>query len=181
MIELEQENCVYKLIEKQLCNYFELTDSERIILKKYVPIVLGKIDRCLEPKNSDNVIFLRTWNHHFNPFHSTQYMIFLYWMSHLIYQDCNVSCLCDKIYYLNKIMNSVDLFYAIELPAQFFAEHPLGSIMGRAHYGPGFFFYQGCTVGGNVDKDGNIHYPRLGENCCYVFQFINYWELQYWK
>lgn len=61
-------------------------------------------------------------------------------------------------------MNCVDLFYAIELLKKFGAEHPLGSGMGRAKYGEGFFFYQGCTVGGTVGKNGEIYYPILGGN-----------------
>ena len=103
-------------------------------------------------------------NVRFNPYHSVQYMIFLYYLSHEIYANTQNTILCDKIYYLNKIMNSVDLFYAIELPQKFGAEHPLGSVMGRAKYGEGFFFYQGCTVGGTYGKNGEIYYPVLGEN-----------------
>ena len=76
-------------------------------------------------------------NVRFNPYHSVQYMIFLYYLSHEIYVNTQNTILCDKIYYLNKIMNSVDLFYAIELPQKFGAEHPLGSVMGRAKYGDG--------------------------------------------
>ena len=91
-------------------------------------------------------------------------MIFLYYLSHDIYLNANVGQLCDKIYYLNKIFHSVDLFYAIELPEQFGAEHPLGSVMGRAKYSNGFFFYQGCTVGGTRDKEGKVHYPVIGKN-----------------
>lgn len=91
-------------------------------------------------------------------------MIFLYYLSYEIYANTQNSILCDKIYYLNKIMNSVDLFYAIELPKKFGAEHPLGSVMGRAKYSEGFFFYQGCTVGGTVGKNAEIYYPVLGEN-----------------
>lgn len=91
-------------------------------------------------------------------------MIFLYYLSHEIYVNTQNSILCAKIYYLNKIMNSVDLFYAIELPQKFGAEHPLGSVMGRAKYSEGFFFYQGCTVGGTVGKNAEIYYPVLGEN-----------------
>lgn len=53
--------------------------------------------------------------------------------------------LADKIYYLNKMMNSVDLFYEIELPMHFGLEHPLGTIMGRAKFGDYFYFYQQCT------------------------------------
>lgn len=70
----------------------------------------------------------------------------------------------DCIYYLNKIMNSCDWFYAIELPEIFYAEHPVGSVLGRARYGDRFFIYQGCTVGGNVNKDGILSYPIIGKN-----------------
>ena len=80
------------------------------------------------------------------------------------------SLLADKIYYLNKIMNAVDLFYAIELPDVWSAEHPLGSVMGRAKYSNGFFFYQGCTVGGTKDKNGAIYYPTIEKN---VSMFAN--------
>lgn len=100
----------------------------------------------------------------FNPYHSVQYMTFLYYLSHDIYKNANIGQLCDKIYYMNKILHAVELFYAIELPAHFGAEHPLGAVMGRAEYGDGFFFYQGCTVGGTKDKEGKEHYPVLGEN-----------------
>ena len=91
-------------------------------------------------------------------------MIFLYYLSHDIYTCGESTVLCDKIYYLNKIFHSVDLFYAIKLPDEFGAEHPVGSVMGRATYGNGFFFYQGCTVGGTKAKDGTICYPEIGIN-----------------
>ena len=99
----------------------------------------------------------------FNPYHSVQWMTFLYYLSHNLYLW--ESNLCDKVYYLNKIMNSVDLFYAVELPDIWTAEHPLGSIMGRAHYSNRFFFMQGCTVGG-TGLMGKEVYPYLEENVC---------------
>ena len=40
----------------------------------------------------------------------------------------------------------------------------MGSVMGRAKYGNRFSFYQGCTVGGQIDKLGNIWYPEIGNN-----------------
>lgn len=91
-------------------------------------------------------------------------MIFLYYLSHEIFLREKAIVLCDKIYYLNKVLNSVDLFYAIELPEKFGAEHPLGAVMGRARYSDGLFFYQGCTIGGTYGKNGDIFYPELGEN-----------------
>ena len=98
----------------------------------------------------------------FDPFNTIQWMTFLYYLSRELYH--RNSNLCDKVYYLNKIMHSVDLFYAIELPDIWSAEHPLSSVMGRAKYSNGFFFYQGCTVGGTRGKDGKLHYPIIEKN-----------------
>ena len=70
--------------------------------------------------------------------------------------------LADKVYYLNKVMNAVDLYYEIELPEHWTCEHPLGSVMGRAQYGDKFIFMQGCTVGGNW-TNGELKYPIIGE------------------
>lgn len=41
----------------------------------------------------------------------------------------------------------------------FGAEHPLGSILGKAKYSDGLFVYQGVTIGGNKGK-----YPVIGRN-----------------
>lgn len=43
------------------------------------------------------------------------------------------------------------------MPQNFFLDHPLGSVMGRAKYGEFFTFSQGCTVGENKGV-----YPRIG-------------------
>jgi serine O-acetyltransferase len=59
-------------------------------------------------------------------------------------------------------MHSVDWYYEIELPEYWGCEHPLGSVLGRAKYSDGFYFFQGCTVGG--DKGTQPKYPTLGKN-----------------
>ena len=69
----------------------------------------------------------------------------------------------DKVYYLNKIMNSVEWYWGISLPKHFWAEHPIGSVLGRAIYGDYFFIYQGCTVGGNRKLD-ELFYPIIGHH-----------------
>ncbi len=69
----------------------------------------------------------------------------------------------DIVYYLNKIMHANDWFYQVELPAHFMAEHPVGSVLGKAVYGDYLFIYQGTTVGGNR-RNGNLFYPTLGNN-----------------
>lgn len=100
----------------------------------------------------------------FNPYFSIHWMIFLYRLAHILYQ--NSVCgggVADQVYYLNKIMHSVDWYYAIDLPAHFLCEHPLGSVLGRASYGDWLLVYQGTTIGGSV-KDGVLYYPTLGDN-----------------
>ena len=150
----------------QLKSHFFISEEEKSIIEERFDFALAACEDNFS--HSENKYCwieengVRTCR--FNPYHAIQYMIFLYYLSHDIYLNAKVGQLCDKIYYLNKIFHSVDLFYAIELPKQFGAEHPLGSVMGRAMYGSGFFFYQGCTVGGTYDKEGNIHYPIIEEN-----------------
>ena len=61
-------------------------------------------------------------------------------------------------------MNGVELFYEVDLPGHWSCEHPIGAVMGRAKYGDRFFFYQGCTVGGNPNREGTIKYPVIGNN-----------------
>ena len=150
----------------QLKSHFFITDEEKAIIESRFDTVL---DMCEENfSHSENKYYFIELGGakmcRFNPYHSVQYMTFLYYLSHDIYKNANVNQLCDKIYYLNKILHSVDLFYAIELPSYFGAEHPLGAVMGRAKYSDGFFFYQGCTVGGTSDKEGNLYYPIIGKN-----------------
>ena len=67
--------------------------------------------------------------------------------------------LLEKIFYLNKMLNSVDLYFEVDLPKVFLADHPIGSIIGRAKIGNNFFFNQNCTVGSNKDV-----FPVLSEN-----------------
>lgn len=101
----------------------------------------------------------------FSPYHSVQYGVFLYWLSRVMWERDGNGINAEKVYYLNRILNSVDLFYEVDLPRIWMCEHPLGSIMGRARYSDYFFFYQGCTVGGNRGS-----YPRIKE---YVTMFSN--------
>lgn len=125
-----------------------------------MPAALDKIE-----KNYHGMPNSRLWNGHdvvFSPYMSTQWMNFLYRLSHELYLD-GAGISADQVYYLNKIMHSNDWFYAIELPVHFHCEHPLGSVLGRAVYGDYLFVYQGTTVGGNRSH-GELSYPTLGDN-----------------
>lgn len=156
---------VFKLVIKQLEVYFPvLSNEEKDALDDCFETVLEKCEYNFSHTENKYFSIVKDGvkETRFDPLHSIQWMIFLYYLSHELHHI--KSKLCDKVYYLNKIMHSVDLFYAVSLPDVFSAEHPLGSVMGRAKYGEDFFFYQGCTVGGFHCKDGTIVYPTIGDN-----------------
>ena len=167
---ISKEDILRQLI-KQLENFFILTDEDKKCLSVCMDEVLVRCEKNF--KSTNNKYYMYGENDvKFDPCHSVQYMIFLYYLSHYLYKNNIGEGLCDKVYYLNKIMNSVDLFYAIELPDVFGAEHPIGTIMGRATYSDGFFFYQGCTVGGVRDRTGQLCYPRIGGARMYAHSAI---------
>jgi len=155
------------LVKNQLLSFVpsEYIDFDLLINTIYKE-VLPKVEYNIS--HSDNKYFVSNNDGeggkivNFNPFNSVQWMIFLYTLSHELYKVN--SPLADAVYYLNKIMNCVELFYAIELPSIWSAEHPVASVMGRATYGDHFFFYHGCTVGTSKDRFGNIQHPVIGEN-----------------
>lgn len=164
---IPKEEVLAQLLLQLRSHFLILKEEEEVIETRFEYALAACEENFL---HSDNKYYLTEVGGakycRFNPYHSVQYMTFLYYLSHDIFKNANVGQLCDKIYYLNKILHSVDLFYAIELPAHFGAEHPLGTVMGRAKYSNGFFFYQGCTVGGTRDQEGNLYYPVIEENVC---------------
>jgi len=147
------------MTEAEMANYTNQQLKNLLISDHDVtPFVKDSLDRtlrCFEPNKNKYY----EGNKNISVFHSGQYSIYLYYLANTIYKKSGNTELASKIYYLNKILHSVDWFYAIELPSYWGVEHPVGSVLGRAKYDDGLFIYQGCTVGGNKKK-----YPSLGRN-----------------
>lgn len=150
-------NILFEVLVKQLNNNFLLTSSEENIIKSVISDAADKTKTSLSAFNN------KYYTGDINPYNSVMYCIFLYWLSKTCKNFDPAAVLSDKIYYLNKMMNAVDLFYEINLPEHWSCEHPVGSVMGRAEYGDYFFFTQGCTVGGNWNN-GELKYPVIGNN-----------------
>lgn len=158
MINGISKNEIIKLITKQLNNFFY--DIEQNVVDNNIDTALLRTERCLSAMENKYYICDKVFK--FNPYHSGQYSIFLYYLANTIYRSGITSDMPDKIYYLNKIMNSVDWYYELMLPDIFGVEHPIGSVLGRAKYSNKLFIYQGVTVGGaGTGKKG---YPTIGEN-----------------
>lgn len=84
---------------------------------------------------------------HFNHLISDQYCMYLYMLANHNYTEGGDEVLSTKLYYLNKALNGVDIFYTTQLPSIFLLVHPLGTIIGRGTFSDYFIAYQGCTVG----------------------------------
>lgn len=147
------------LVAKQLDNLFLFDPStEQPVLDRGVEIALKKCEVCFAA--TANKYYQHDGQPYFNPFHSGQYCIFLYFLSRAVFTiDSKMSSLADRLYYLNKALNGLDLFYEVEMPDIFFLDHPVGSVLGRATYGTHFSFSQNCTVGNNKGI-----FPTIGKN-----------------
>ena len=141
----------------QLESFFPISEKDKECINERLGGALFKAEKCFCP--NPNKYYHRNGETYFNPFHSGQYTIFLYFFSREVFLFGN-TLLADKIYYLNKIMNSCDLFYEVELPSFFSLDHPQGTVIGRAKYSDGFTFAQYSTVGNNKGI-----YPVIVKNC----------------
>lgn len=146
-----------RLTVKQLHNFFDLEPAEEDTLRAAAPQAMQRTLHCVA--GVDNKYFRDPdGNPRFTPLHSGQWLLWLCYLANTLSRRGHKT-LADKVYYLNKIMHGVDIYHEVDIPAVFFLEHPLGTVLGRARYSDGFMAYQGCTVGGNRG-----HYPVLGRN-----------------
>lgn len=162
-MKLIEEN-IDEILFRQLVTFWNNIDRRAIT--DAIPLALDAIE-----KNYTGMPNRRYWDGEevvFSPYISTQWMNFLYRLSHALYTKKDYKS-ADQVYYLNKVMHANDWFYAIELPVHFHCEHPLGSVLGRADYGDYLFVYQGTTIGGNRSR-GTLKYPIIGSN---VILFAN--------
>lgn len=93
----------------------------------------------------------------FNHLNSLHYPIFLYFLAQSLFASHDETG-ATKIFYLNKILNGIDLYFKIDLGFPFILGHVIGSVFCRAEYGNYQVFYQNILIGVNNDQR-----PRLGD------------------
>ena len=145
------------LVARQIDALFVLEPGERGVLDTAVGEALERTEHCFS--RIRNKYYSRDGEVFFNAYHSAQYGIFLYFVARAVYERHGGTALADKAYYLNKSLNAYDLFYEVRMPAAFYCDHPVGSVLGRARYGECFAFNQNCLVGNSLDR-----YPTLGDH-----------------
>jgi serine O-acetyltransferase len=146
------------LVRRQLTNFFGYDpNKDDDVLEQALQAAIKRCEKCFAAVS--NKYCHRDGQPYFNPFHSGQYTIFLYYLSNSVWlMNPENRSLADRLYYLNKTLNCLDLYYEVILPEIFFLDHAVGSVMGRGTYGNYFAFSQNCTVGNNKGV-----YPQFGE------------------
>lgn len=81
----------------------------------------------------------------------------LYFFGNTVWQQTGNAALPTRLFYLNKILHGLDLFYSVAMPDIFMLVHPVGTVLGHGHYQDYLVVYQNCTVGALTDI-----YPRFG-------------------
>lgn len=155
-MELDRE-ALGELVARQLSTLFLLREAEKPLLEAGIEQALRRCAVCFS--SIRNKYYTLDGEARFNPFHSGQYAFFLYFLANGLFKAGAERSLADRVYCLNKTLHCFELYYEVEMPETFFFDHPLGSVLGRASYGPGFTFTQNCTIGNNNDA-----YPRFGSN-----------------
>lgn len=158
MIIEQSEHFLENLLTNQLRNLFLLDEAKEypLIIEVFAE-VLSKVEYSFS--FSKNKYYKRGGEVYFNPLHTSQYGIFLYFLSSVLWRNTGNNVLCDKVYSLSKIINGFDLYYEVMMPDIFFMDHPVGTVLGRAKYGNYFQFSQNCTVGNNKGI-----YPIFGDS-----------------
>ena len=154
-MQVSIEQLISLTIKQVQNNFFILSKEEIEIMNKAINIAINRYIECFEEckvtRYKKNGVVC------FDPTHSGQYLTYLYYLSNTLFEEFNNSKLASYVYYLNKIFNSIDIFYEVKLPRQVFFEHPVGTVIGRGKYKDGLIIYQNCTIGQNKGK-----YPSIG-------------------
>lgn len=144
-------------VVRQIENLFPDSSSCDLICE-YIAPSLDRVEFCFS--RIFNPYFNNGTKTSFNHLNSDQYAMFLYFLSNTIYREVADVSICEKIFYLNKVLHGIDVFYSVVLPDIFLFSHPLGTVLGRAKYSNYFLVYQNCTIGSSHDVGD---YPVMGK------------------
>jgi serine O-acetyltransferase len=94
---------------------------------------------------------------HFDHLNGDHMATLLYFFANSVWRDQQDVELATRLFYLNKILHALDLFYSVAMPDIFMLVHPVGTVLGNARYQDYLVIYQNCTVGAVTTT-----YPSFG-------------------
>jgi serine O-acetyltransferase len=129
----------------------------------HLPSVQSYERAVLEWDKARAEIDIKYWNNWNSPlpneYNSDHMTLFLYLLARAEAAVGRMES-ADRISYLNKIRNSVDIWHTVSLPARTVFVHSIGTVLGRAKYGTSLICYQNVTVGGSKGS-----YPEFHGSC----------------
>ena len=142
-------------LKSNLLNQLQFIDRRNINdTKKYISNSIDeafdKLNYCF--KHISHEAYNDGKHTFFSPLFSDQNLIFLWFLSKCIWVKTQNEIVCNKVYYLNKMLHSFDCNYKTNLPNIFFVAHGVGIVLGKASYSDFFLVSQNCTVGANKKK-----------------------------
>jgi len=146
-----------RLVAKQISNFFPDRDVAPSEIEPHLPGTLDRLEFCFNRTRNEQ--YGNGTNARFDPLHTDQYAIFLYFLANTVHRANGNPAIATKLYALNKALHALDIFYAVSMPDVWGVQHPVGTVVGRATLSNYLFLYQRCTIGGNLD----LEYPMLGE------------------
>ena len=153
-------------VSRQLAHFFpDGKPKYEADIKLHIDLAMDRVSFCFSAVK--NRYFQVEGQPCLNHLHSDQYAMFLYFLSNTLYKEEANTHLCEKLFYLNKALNGIDVFYEVELPDIFLFSHTIGIVLGRAKYSNYFLVSHECTVGGarEAEADRTNIYPVLGQYC----------------
>lgn len=152
------KNYVSSQIKKHLNLLHDLSEEDISCIEAVLPATFSAVEECWsEISNryySQNGVEILDINN------SNQYAQLLLIFAHQVSKK-GCSTLADKIFGLNKMLNSCDIYHEVVLPKSFYIDHTLGVIVGRAQLRERLFLSQNCTIGSDP---GRPEYPVLGRD-----------------
>ena len=158
----------FKSFFEELLNSNFSKDNTHILHKSDCEKVYNKLSYCF--KNITRKYYSNNIKN-FNFLNADHLAICLYLFSTQFYKKKKID-MANKFFLLNKIINSIDLYYAVKMPKIFMFCHPHASIIGNASYSDYSIFFQNVTIGRKGNKypkfsKGVIFYPgsKIIGNC----------------
>lgn len=155
-MSLLDSSSLKSFLEKLLANHFP--DGLNVGFPSLAAVEFSLSSVRLSSQQIKRKYYSSTSNYKFDYLNSDHMAMFLYFLSKY-YAEAELNyAVASKFFYLNKIMNGIDLYHSVKMPEIFMFVHPVGTVIGAATFQNYFAIYQNVTIG----SDANV-YPTFGQ------------------
>ena len=152
------QDSISKIIEYSFGESRKVQDLENFPQEESYVAAVSKWNKLRESYVS--LKYWSDWDNEIPNLHNSDHMtVFLYLLAREEAASGKIQS-ADRLSYLNRIRNGIDLWHTVTLPNRFFVVHPIGTVLGRAIYADKLVFYQNVTIGSS-----NNHYPTFKGSC----------------